>query len=574
MTIFARILLAMLLVFSFGYVQAAGSPPFKKGQIAVKGPIYGVQDLTIIKHLPLSNITVYQVETGKELGQVQRLRKQGIKAGLNFIAQASLLPTDPLYNFQWHMNAIQMEQAWDKTTGADIDGNPIIVAVLDTGIKRDGSDGINECANGRDIVNDDSDPTDGSDLSHGTHVAGTIAQHTSFDGTGIGVVGVAPNACVMPVKVLDDSGSGSFADIAEGIHYAVAQGANVINMSLGVSARYGITSDPFIDPELDYAEANNVLVVAAAGNDSFRKNVSYPAIYNSVVAVGATDYANNLAGYSNRGTGLDLVAPGGNTGADLNGDGYGDGVLQETFNANATAGPSFGYYFLQGTSMASPHVAGVAALLYANGLTNVAQIRQALQSTTKDLGKFGYDSSYGFGLVQAYDALTSSAPVSGPPGAPVNISPSDTATDVAQDVTLSWLFADNASAYEVYLSTGTNALQKIDDTNSTSYGPLNLLPDTLYNWQIVAINSAGPTYGQTWTFKTVTASTEPPTSCTDADADGYCADNDAVYVYPDDYNNNLDCDDTNPNIYPGHQDTRGRWGRDKEDNDCNGVIDG
>lgn len=568
MSIVTRIILTMLLISGLTIAHAAGTPPFKKGQIAVKGATFGVQDLTAIKYLPLSDITVYQVENGKELGQVQRLRKKGIKAGLNYIAQASATPNDPLYSYQWHMKTIQMEQAWDISKGAKLDGSPVVVAVLDTGIKGNGTDGVNLCATGWDVVNNDSNPTDGSDLSHGTHVAGTIAQRTNFDLNiaGTGVVGVAPSACVLPVKVLDDSGSGSFVDIAEGIYYSVNYGAKVINMSLGVNARYGITSDSFIDPALDYAEANNVLVAAAAGNDSFRKNVSYPAIYDSVVAVGATDYANKLAGYSNRGTGLDIMAPGGNTSVDLNGDGYVDGVLQETFYTKATVGPSFGYYFLQGTSMATPHVAGLAALLYANGLTNVNDVRNTLFSSSKDLGSANYDSTYGYGLIQAFNALTSSSvpPVTSPPSAPSNLSPNDNAIDVAQDVSLSWLFADNASSYDVYLGTASDSLQKVTSTSSTSYGPLSLAADTLYYWQIVAVNNDGSTAGQLWSFTTLAEPVEPPvTTCIDADLDGFCA-NEAP----------LDCDDTDAHINPGMNDTKGRWGRDGVDNNCNGLIDG
>ena len=151
----------------------------------------------------------------------------------------------------------------------------------------------------------------------------------------------------------------------------------------------------------------------------------------------------------------------------------------------------------------------------------------------------------------------------GPPSAPLNTIPSDVATDIEQDVTLIWLFADNASSYEVYLAAYPNPLQKIAETANTSYGPLNLSAGTLYSWQIVAVNNASSTSGQIWSFTTVTPPVEPPTtSCIDADSDNYCAN-----IEP------LDCDDDNPNIYPGHRD-KGRWGRDGLDNDCNGVIDG
>lgn len=551
MNIITHILLVTLFLSSS--IANAASPPFKKGQIVVHGASYQVSSLKAVKHLPLSDLTVFEVESGKEFGQVQRLRKQGLKAGLNYIAQASLTSNDPFYVYQWHLPKIQIEEAWDITRGA-LDGiTPLIVAVLDTGINRGGADGINECVGGYDVVGQDNDPTDGSALSHGTHVSGTIAQRTSFDPnlSGVGVAGVAPEACVMPVKVLDDSGNGSFADIAEGIYYAVDNGAQVINMSLGVNARFGMTSDPFVDAALDYAEVNDVLVVAAAGNDGHRKNVSYPAIYPTAVAVGATDYADDVVRYSNKGQGLDVVAPGGNTSADLNGDGYVDGVLQETSNEGV-----FNYYFLQGTSMASPHVAGMAALIYAQGETSVDAVRQAILSTSLDLGKPGFDGTFGHGLIQAYSALSSSDPVVGPPSAPSNPSPNNLETDVALDITLSWMIADYALSYDVYLAPSGSALVKLGTTSSSSFSPSDLQLDTLYDWQVVAINDEGMTTGPLWSFTTATTAGV----CTDNDGDGYCS--------------NVDCDDNNSTIYPEHQDSRGRWGRDGVDNDCNGIIDG
>lgn len=156
-----------------------------------------------------------------------------------------------------------------------------------------------------------------------------------------------------------------------------------------------------MDPALDYAYSNDVTVVCASGNDGSRKNVSYPAIYPTTIAVGATDADSMVTRYSNKGEGLDIVAPGGDTSKDINGDGYGDGVLQETY-----INGSWGYYFFQGTSMASPHVAAVAAMLYASGTaTNPVSAYAALTSTALDLEDAGYDKVSGYGLVQAYDAL-------------------------------------------------------------------------------------------------------------------------------------------------------------------------
>lgn len=528
---------------------AVAAPPFVKGQIAVYAAQHEIDDLEVVKYLPNAGISIVAVQSGKEWGQAQRFHKKGVKAGLNYLAQASITPNDSYYQYQWHFPLVQAEQAWDITKGSGTK-----VAVLDTGIVYGGADGVNLCTNGAyDVVNNDANPTDGSSLSHGTHVSGTISQITSFDGTtsAIGTAGLAPHACVMPIKVLNDSGSGSFADIAEGIYRAINAGAHVINMSLGVNARYGMTSDPIMDPALDAAYQADVTVVAASGNDSYRKNVSYPAIYPSVIAVGATDARNVVTRYSNKGTGLDVVAPGGDTGRNDNGDAYVDGVLQETFYQGG-----WGHYFLQGTSMASPHVAAIAALLIANGTTTPDAVFSALSSTTLDLGSSGYDSTHGHGLVQAYNALDGNGeePLA-PPEPPTSPSPNDTATEVATTTSLSWDTGANTNSHKVYF--GTTELILVSEQADNNFDPGTLANDTLYQWQIVAVNPQGETAGSIWTFTTETASTQ----CTDNDGDGFCV-------------SDGDCNDSNPHVYPGHKDSKGRWGRDGVDNDCNGVIDG
>lgn len=230
-------------------------------------------------------------------------------------------------------------------------------------------------------------------------------------------------------------------------------------MSLGTNARYGITNDSIMDPALEDAFAAGITVVVASGNDGNRKNVSYPAIYPTTIAVGATDFRNSVTRYSNKGTGLDMVAPGGDNGRDDNNDGYADGVFQETVISGASA-----YYFFSGTSMASPHVAAAAAMLISHGVTDPTDIYQRLTTTTLDLGESGYDKNSGHGLLQVYNAL-----------------------------------------------------------------------------------------------KSITA-LEPVTG-TDNDGDGFTE-------------AEGDCNDNDENVYPGHNDSKGRWGRNGIDNDCNGAIDG
>ena len=401
-------------------VFAAGGPPFKAGEVVVKGAPYLYSDeFQVKKYLPLSDVTVLEVGKGKERAAINKVRAKGRWAQLNLTAKKTV--DDPFRQYQWNFDTVQAETAWAVSTGEGVK-----VAVLDTGLVANADDGVNVCATGQaDIVNNDSDPEDGD--GHGTHVSGTIAQITD---NGIGVAGLAHGACVMPVKVLDDSGSGSSADIAEGIRHAVANGAQVINMSLGYHARYGYINDSNLNEAMTEAEEADVLLVVAAGNDGWRKNVSYPALHAAALAVGATDYLNQRAPYSNRGTGLDVMAPGGNTGRDDNNDSYGDGILQETHDDGALS-----YYFFQGTSMAAPHVAALAALIISDDPSiSLSELKNRITSTTLDLGSAGYDSTYGHGLIQAGDALGGSTP----PPVNENIAPTASFTFNCNDLNCSF----------------------------------------------------------------------------------------------------------------------------------------
>lgn len=334
----------------------------------------------------------------------------------NYYAYALMVPNDEYYSYQWHLDnpeygGINMEKAWDVSTGSGA-----IVAIVDTGIayedygwryKQATDLAQTSFVPGYDFVNDDSHPND--DEGHGTHVAGTVAQSTNND---IGVAGVAFDASLMPVKVLDRNGSGTYADVADGIRFAVDHGAQVINLSLGGSADSATLKDA-----VAYAYDHGVVVVAAAGNDG-SEVLSYPAAYDEyVIAVGATQYDESLAPYSTHGPSLDLVAPGGNLNLDQNNDGYADGVLQQTFQRVGWR-TEWGYYFMQGTSMATPHVAGVSALLIAHGnATTPDEIRSALQETAEDLGAPGRDDIYGYGLIDAYAALNWTSVSNNPPTA-------------------------------------------------------------------------------------------------------------------------------------------------------------
>ena len=353
----------------------------------------------IIK-IPLDRTVFEMVELYREKALVEY-------AEPNYIAHAYWTPNDPLYSFQWHFPQINMPSAWDIDPG----GNPgVIVAVLDTGIAYEDYGSYQRAPDlagtnfipGYDFVNMDSHPND--DEAHGTHVTGTIAQTTN---NSLGVAGIAFNSSIMPVKVLGADGSGTYQQIADGIYYAVDNGAMVINCSLG-----GPFSSSTLYDAVQYAYDNDVVFVAATGNDNLSV-IGYPAAYGEVIAVGAVDINKVRAYYSNYGTGMELMAPGGDTSVDLNGDGYMDGVLQQTFSGGDPT--NFDYWFWQGTSMAAPHVTGLIALIQsgwaASGIENsgpsrIENIRDILHSTAEDLGAPGYDTVYGYGLIDAAAALS------------------------------------------------------------------------------------------------------------------------------------------------------------------------
>jgi len=291
---------------------------------------------------------------------------------------------DPYRWIQWNMDLLEIETAWTYGTGAGT-----TVAVVDTGVSWAGTDRPVNLVAGWDYVDDDGDPSD--ENGHGTHVAGTIAQASQNN---VGVVGVAPDTSILVYRVLDRWGSGSVYWTAKAITAATDSGADVINLSLG-SAWSSNTERTAVD----YAAAAGVLVVAATGNAG-RDRVDYPASYANTIAVGAIGADRSIASYSNGGSQIDVVAPGGESGKDTNGDGFGDGILQQTLT---------GFEFFDGTSMATPHVAGLAALLVGAGAPS-AEIPRILRDTATDLGSPGWDLWSGWGLIDPVAALSSLGP--------------------------------------------------------------------------------------------------------------------------------------------------------------------
>jgi subtilisin family serine protease len=321
------------------------------------------------------------------------------------------VPDDLLYPRQWHYEQIHLAQAWELSKGA----SDVIVAVIDTGIKPhpdllprllSGYDFVSNSTNAQDFDGMDPDPTDrGGWPYHGTHVAGTVGAVTD---NGTGVAGVTWGTMVMPLRALGIWGGSDF-DIAQAILYAArlpnasgelpAQRAHVINMSLGGD---GFSST--MAAACTAAHDAGLVIVAASGNEN-SPSVGFPAGNAHVIAVGATDARGERTHYSNWGTNLDVMAPGGDMGQDASGDGFPDGVLSTLWDASGNRGT---YEYMMGTSMASPHVAGVAALILSvSPALTPLEVESAITQNTRDMEIGGYDAFTGWGLVDAFRAVAS-----------------------------------------------------------------------------------------------------------------------------------------------------------------------
>jgi serine protease len=300
-------------------------------------------------------------------------------AALALAAAPAAHAADPLRGQQWGLSMVESDPAHSVTRGAGA-----VVAVVDTGVLASHEDLRGRLAAGHDFVSGDDDPQDGN--GHGTHVTGIVA---ADDGNGVGVSSVAPDAKVMPVRVLDDDGSGTPDDIAAGIDWAATHGAQVLNLSLGPDLPL-LGSAPEVGAAIDRALDRGVVVAAAAGNSGL-PICEQPRVQGRMLCVGSVDDTGSRSYFSNFGQGLGIMAPGGSL--------LGGQDILSTYNDG-------GYEDLAGTSQATPHVAGVAALLVSKGVTGQAAVDRIL-ATARDAGPPGPDMEYGAGIVDARAAVAS-----------------------------------------------------------------------------------------------------------------------------------------------------------------------
>ncbi len=387
------VLLAALVLVSplFAAQTARGQgrrPDFAPGRVIVKFKGGDVGPATLSRRLtpkqlaharPMRHLRAVrlQVDAGDELATAAQLQAMSDVeyAEPDYVARALETPNDTYFSRQWGMTGINAPQAWDVSHGS----SGVTVAIVDTGIDGTHPDLSGRVLAGYEFVSDRAlsagANSDDAYEGHGTHVSGIVAASTN---NSAGVAGVAWTASLLPVKVLDVNGQGYYSDVADGVEYAADHGAKVINMSLG-----GTEDSALLKDAVNYAYNVGCLIVAAAGNDG-NSQPFYPAAYSSVMAVAATDSSGGVAYYSNYGSYVSVAAPGSSIYSTL---------------------PHGVYDYMSGTSMASPHVTGLAALARAVcPQDSSAHVRQVIEDTATALNT---SKDVGAGLINAEKAIDS-----------------------------------------------------------------------------------------------------------------------------------------------------------------------
>lgn len=404
----------------------------------------------------------------------------GVIASLPFIKTVEIASEVHLLEdtLDWGVDRVDADIVWGGSDGSldvttSIAGSGIKVAVIDTGIDYTHPDLAAAYAGGYDFVNDDTDPLD--DQGHGTHVSGTIAaQDDEPNALSGSLIGTAPQVSIYAVKVLDHRGSGSSADVAAGIDWAAANGMHVASLSLGSSS-----PSTAIQTAGENAYAAGVLLVAASGNDG--AEVGYPAAFPEFIAVGATDINDQIADFSNFGPELEISAPGVDITSTTPTYKVGSGIFA----------PALNYDTWSGTSMATPHVSGVAALVFSAdpSLTNV-DVRSILQNSAEDLGALGKDDYFGYGLVDA-EAAVGLATGGG--------APTDDTTPPAQ---VTGLAASAVSSSQIDLSWDANSEPDLSHYNiyrdgvliaqptTNSFSDAGLSASTTYTYEVSAVDTS------------------------------------------------------------------------------------
>jgi subtilisin family serine protease len=366
---------------------------------------------TFVLHVPAARLATIE----KALARSPRFKS----VGRDYLRYLQTTPNDYWYPSQWHLTKIQAPNAWGVTTGS----TGVTIAVIDSGVSA-----VNDLSSkllpGINLIDGGTDVTDG--FNHGTPVAGIAGASTN---NGTGVAGISWLSSILPVKVYGNTGATTCSAITNGIIWAADHGAKVINMSFaGPTACSGESS------AIDYAWNRGAVLVAAAGNDG-TTTPTYPAAYNNVIAVASTESDDSLSSFSNRGNWLSVAAPGRG--------------LYTTYNNGAYTGAS-------GTSAAAPVVSGIAALvLSANPALTNAQVTSIIEQSADDLGVAGFDSSFGWGRVNAYRAVVAAtgstipAPDTLPPTASIS-SPLPGAT-LAGTATVSVSASDDVGVAKVDL---------------------------------------------------------------------------------------------------------------------------